>query len=107
MLYEVITLLARDKVRATGEMTRFRGFDMGKVDYRRREFVCKGCSNFCDMQEIRIGGANTYWGDKCSERYRKGARTDIKPVIEDLPARRVITSYSIHYTKLYESLLGK
>ncbi|NNG46166.1 MAG: CoA activase, partial [Deltaproteobacteria bacterium] len=92
-----MALLARGKVRATEEMTRFRGFDMEKVDFRRREFVCKGCSNFCDMQEIRIGGANTYWGDKCSERYRKSARTDIKPVIEDLPARRA---------EWFDSLLG-
>ena len=83
-----MALLARDKVRATGIVTRFRGFDMGRVDYRRREFVCKGCSNFCDMQEIRIDGTNTYWGDKCSERYRKSARTDLRPVVEDLPARR-------------------
>jgi predicted CoA-substrate-specific enzyme activase len=92
-----MALLAHGKVRATEERTRFRGFDMEKVDYRRREFVCKACSNFCDMQEIRIGGANTYWGDKCSERYRKSARTDIKPVIEDLPARRA---------EWFESLLG-
>lgn len=83
-----MALLARDKVRATGIVTRFRGFDMDRVDYRRREFVCKGCSNFCDMQEIRIDGTNTYWGDKCSEKYRKSARTDLRPVVEDLPGRR-------------------
>jgi predicted CoA-substrate-specific enzyme activase len=83
-----MALLARDKVGATGEDTRFRGFDLGKVDYKRREFVCKGCSNYCDMQEIRIGGANTYWGDKCSEKYRKSARTNVRPVIDDLAARR-------------------
>jgi predicted nucleotide-binding protein (sugar kinase/HSP70/actin superfamily) len=40
------------------------------------------------MQEIRIGDSRTYWGDKCSERFRKPARTDQKPVIEDLVARR-------------------
>ncbi len=83
-----MALLARDKVRATAEPTRFRGFDMGKVDYRRREFVCQGCGNLCDMQEIQVDGTKTYWGDKCSERYRKRARTDVRPVIEDLPARR-------------------
>jgi len=83
-----MALLARDKVRATGILTRFRGFDMDLVEYRRREFVCKGCSNFCDMQEIRIDGTNTYWGDKCSEKYRRSARTDLRPVIEDLPVRR-------------------
>ena len=83
-----MALLARDKVRATGERTRFRGFDMSRVDYRRREFVCKGCSNFCDMQEINVEGTKTYWGDKCSERYRRAARTDLRPVVDDLPARR-------------------
>jgi predicted CoA-substrate-specific enzyme activase len=83
-----MALLARDKVKALGVPTRFRGFDLGQVDYRRREFVCKGCSNFCDMQEIQVEGARTYWGDKCSERYRKTARTDSRPVIDDLPARR-------------------
>ncbi len=84
-----MALLARDKVRATKEATTFRGFDLSKVDYRRREFVCKGCSNFCDMQEILIGDSRTYWGDKCSEKYRKAARTDTKPVIDDLVARRI------------------
>ncbi|MDA8123242.1 MAG: acyl-CoA dehydratase activase [Deltaproteobacteria bacterium] len=83
-----MALLARDKVKAIGEHTRFRGFDLRKVDYRRREFVCKGCSNVCDMQEILVDGARTYWGDKCSEKYRKAARTDARPVIDDLSARR-------------------
>jgi len=83
-----MALLARDKVRATGARTRFRGFDMTRVDYRRREFVCKGCSNFCDMQEINVEGTKTYWGDKCSEKYRKAARTDLRPVVDDLPALR-------------------
>ncbi|MBI5419540.1 MAG: hypothetical protein HZA60_05580 [Deltaproteobacteria bacterium] len=83
-----MALLARDKAKALGSPTRFRGFDLQKVDYRRKEFVCKGCSNFCDMQEIRIDGTRTYWGDKCSDRYRKTARTDIRPVIDDLPTRR-------------------
>jgi predicted CoA-substrate-specific enzyme activase len=84
-----MALLARDKVRATKEATTFRGFDLSKVDYRRREFVCKGCSNYCDMQEILIGDSRTYWGDKCSEKYRKAARTDTVPVIDDLVARRI------------------
>ncbi|MBP2674668.1 MAG: CoA-substrate-specific enzyme activase [Deltaproteobacteria bacterium] len=83
-----MALLARDKVRATKEATKFRGFDLSKVDYKRREFVCKGCSNYCDMQEIRIDESRTYWGDKCSEKFRKPARTDTRPVIGDLVALR-------------------
>jgi predicted CoA-substrate-specific enzyme activase len=83
-----MALLARDKARATGEKTRFRGFDLSKVEYKRREFVCKGCSNYCDMQEIRIEGVNSYWGDKCSDRYRKAVETGIKPVVADLVSLR-------------------
>lgn len=83
-----MALLARDKIRATGAATRFRGFDLSKVEYKRREFVCKGCSNYCDMQEIRIEGVNSYWGDKCSDRYRKAVETGAKPVVEDLAALR-------------------
>jgi predicted CoA-substrate-specific enzyme activase len=83
-----MALLARDKVRATGLKTRFRGFDLSKVEYKRREFACKGCSNYCDMQEIRIEGVSSYWGDKCSDRYRKAVETGAKPVIEDLAALR-------------------
>ncbi|MCL1925556.1 MAG: acyl-CoA dehydratase activase [Syntrophorhabdaceae bacterium] len=83
-----MALLARDKILATGEATVFRGFDMSKVDYRRQEFVCKGCSNHCDIQEIRIGDNRTYWGDKCSEKFRKPARTDAKPVVRDLVGLR-------------------
>ena len=41
------------------------------------------------MQEIRIGDSRTYWGDKCSEKYRKAARAGTKPVIDDLVARRI------------------
>jgi len=83
-----MALLARDKMRATGAATRFRGFDLRRVGYERREFVCRGCSNFCDMQEVTIEGTKTYWGDKCSERYRRPACTDLKPVAADLVARR-------------------
>jgi predicted CoA-substrate-specific enzyme activase len=66
----------------------FRGFDLGRTDFETREFVCKACSNFCDMKEITIDGQRTYWGDKCSDKFRKRARTDRKPVIQDLLAFR-------------------
>ena len=55
---------------------RFRGYDMAKVDYTLREFTCKGCSNPCPIQEFNVEGEKTYWGDKCSDRYRKRAKTD-------------------------------
>jgi len=79
-------LLARDKVQATGASTRFRGYDLGRVDYKLREFTCKGCGNRCSIQEFNVQGEKTFWGDKCSDRYRKQAKTDRRPVIPDLVA---------------------
>jgi len=62
----------------------FRGFDLNKTSFQTREFVCKACSNYCDMREITVEGRKTYWGDKCSDKFRKRARTERKPVIADL-----------------------
>jgi predicted CoA-substrate-specific enzyme activase len=81
-------LLAKEKVRATGSGTRFRGYDLAQVDYTLREFTCKGCGNHCAIQEFNVVGEKTFWGDKCSDRYRKQARTERKPVIPDLVAVR-------------------
>ncbi|MGZ4818491.1 MAG: acyl-CoA dehydratase activase [Terriglobales bacterium] len=64
--------------------SKFRGYHLDRVDYKTREFVCKACSNFCDIKEFNIEGQRSYWGDKCSDKFRKRARTDRKPVIEDL-----------------------
>ena len=62
------------------------------VNFTTREFVCQACSNFCDIKEFKIEGHKTYWGDKCSDKFRKRARADRKPVIDDLV--NIATSYS-------------
>jgi predicted CoA-substrate-specific enzyme activase len=79
-----MSLLARDRVRATGAKTHFRGYDVDQVDYTIREFVCRACSNYCDMQEFKVDGVKTYWGDKCSDKFRKRAKVDRQPVVSDL-----------------------
>ena len=83
-----MALLARDRMRRTGELTRFRGWDLEAVDYTVKDFVCKHCTNECDIRQFTIEGEKTYWGDKCSDRYRKRAKVDKKPVIDDLVALR-------------------
>ena len=83
-----VALLAKEKIKATGAATRFRGYDLEKVEYTLREFTCKGCGNHCSIQEFTVAGEKTYWGDKCSDRYRKQAKTERKPVIPDLVAKR-------------------
>jgi predicted CoA-substrate-specific enzyme activase len=81
-------LLAKEKVTSTGQETRFRGYEIEKVDYTLREFTCKGCGNHCAVQEFKVEGEKTFWGDKCSDRYRKRVKSDRKPVIPDLVALR-------------------
>jgi predicted CoA-substrate-specific enzyme activase len=77
-------LLARQKMLKSEKTSRFRGFDLDKVDYKIREFTCNACTNYCQMQEFTVEGERTYWGDKCSERYRKAVKAEREPVIEDL-----------------------
>jgi predicted CoA-substrate-specific enzyme activase len=79
-----MALISRDRMKDSGQASRFRGYDLGRVNFTTREFVCQACSNLCDMKEFNIEGQRTYWGDKCSDKFRKRARTDRQPVIEDL-----------------------
>jgi len=83
-----MALLARERAERTGEATKFRGWDLGEVDYTVVDFVCKACSNACDVRQFTIEGQKTYWGDKCSDRYRRPAKVDKQPVIADLIAFR-------------------
>ncbi len=68
--------------------SRFRGWRVDRIHYNLREFICRGCSNECIMQEFEVEGEKTYWGDKCSDRYRKRRLSPTRPVIEDLFALR-------------------
>jgi predicted CoA-substrate-specific enzyme activase len=79
-----MALLAREKAQATGEISSFRGWEIERIDYTLRKFTCKACTNSCDMEEFTVDGVKTYWGDKCSERYRRRARVEREPVIPDL-----------------------
>lgn len=77
-------LLAWEKADRLRAGTRFRGWDLGNIDYRIREFTCQACENRCDMQEFRVDGEKTYWGDQCGDRYRRRAKVEFHPVIDDL-----------------------
>ena len=83
-----MALIARQWRQATGGPSRFRGYGVDKLQLSSRDFVCKACSNLCDMKEFVIEGQKSYWGDKCSDKFRKPSATGRKPVIEDLFAYR-------------------
>lgn len=77
-------LIARQRMEQASQPSRFRGFFLEKMDYQLRNFTCKGCSNFCDIQEFTVAGEKSYWGDKCSDRYRKARKQSRTPVIPNL-----------------------
>jgi predicted CoA-substrate-specific enzyme activase len=83
-----MALIARHWRQATGAPSRFRGYNLEKLRLSTRDFVCKACSNLCDIKEFTIEGQKSYWGDKCSDKFRKPSPTGRKPVIEDLFAFR-------------------
>lgn len=74
--YEVMgavgaALLAREEA-DSGRKTRFRGFEIGRMPYELGGFECEGCSNCCEVMEVRIpqpGGKERLvrWGDRCGK----------------------------------------
>ncbi|MFC1569842.1 acyl-CoA dehydratase activase [bacterium] len=62
----------------------FRGWNLSKVHWQLREFICKACTNECTIQEFDIEGEKSYWGDKCSDRYRKQSKSKHRAAIPDL-----------------------
>ncbi|OGC08964.1 hypothetical protein A2V82_16305 [candidate division KSB1 bacterium RBG_16_48_16] len=79
-----VALLVKEKRSHEPFSTRFKGFNLHNVQFSIRNIQCKACTNQCDVQEITVDGEKTYWGDKCSERFRKRKKLVRTPVIEDL-----------------------
>ena len=74
--YEVMgaigaALLAKEVVASTRQ-TRFRGFEVGEIPYKLNGFECEGCSNGCEVMEVKIPMAQgqerlVRWGDRCGK----------------------------------------
>ncbi len=82
------TYLAESDREPASRTSQFRGYDLSQVNYTLREFTCKACSNHCRIQEFNVEGEKTYWGDKCSSRYRSQSASAREPVIDDLLSLR-------------------
>ncbi len=83
-----MALIARQWHSATNGQSRFRGYHLDRLHLASRDFVCRACSNLCDIKEFTIEGQKSYWGDKCSDKFRKPSATGRQPVIDDLLACR-------------------
>jgi predicted CoA-substrate-specific enzyme activase len=106
-----MALIARQWHQATQGKSRFRGYDLNSLSVSTRDFTCKACTNQCDIKEFTIEGQKSFWGDKCSDRYRKPSKTGRKAVIEDLfafhdKALEQITGRPLNVTK-FERVPGK
>ena len=91
-----MALIARDRMLASRQKTRFRGFNLERVQFTSRDFVCKACSNYCEMKEFLIDGEKSYWGDQCSDKFRKRSRADRQPVVDDLISFRDKALEAVH-----------
>jgi predicted CoA-substrate-specific enzyme activase len=79
-----MALISRDHHTVGRAPTRFRGYDLSRLERRTRDFVCQACANECNIREFTIEGQRSFWGDKCSDRYRKPVRSARRPIVEDL-----------------------
>ena len=79
-----MALIARQWKLAAHGSSKFRGYDLSRLAMSSRDFVCKACSNYCDIKEFTIEGHKSFWGDKCSDKFRKPSATGRTPVVEDL-----------------------
>ncbi len=52
----------------TWEKSRFKGFDLRSKRYELSSFVCKDCSNICEIRKVTIDGENPlHYGSRCGK----------------------------------------
>ncbi|HEX3026141.1 MAG TPA: acyl-CoA dehydratase activase [Clostridia bacterium] len=61
-------LLAKNFMEKCGGKSRFLGFKNAENHFENRSIECSGCSNLCEVIEIRSNGAVVArWGDRCGK----------------------------------------
>ena len=61
-------LLAHEHMDIEDKPSSFRGFGISDLNYRTSSFECKGCSNLCEILEIRVGRELVArWGGRCGK----------------------------------------
>jgi predicted CoA-substrate-specific enzyme activase len=71
--YEVMgaigaAMLANEHMSLNGGDTRFKGFAASEMEYTTRSFECQGCSNLCEVVEIRVDREVLgRWGGRCGK----------------------------------------
>ncbi|MHB1134925.1 MAG: acyl-CoA dehydratase activase [Chloroflexota bacterium] len=61
-------LLAHEHAEATGEASKFKGLGVSEEEYTTSSFECKGCSNLCEIVQIKMGReVLARWGGRCGK----------------------------------------
>ncbi len=61
-------LLAHEAMGSNGATSKFKGFGLSEVEYGTSSFECKGCSNVCEIVEIKMEKkAIARWGGRCGK----------------------------------------
>jgi hypothetical protein len=61
-------MLAHEYMSHHGGDTRFNGFAAGEMDYATHSFECQGCSNLCEVVDIRVGHEVVgRWDGRCGK----------------------------------------
>ena len=61
-------MLAREHVSLNGDGTKFKGFGVSDLVYTTSSFECKGCSNACEIVQIKMSGeVIARWGGRCNK----------------------------------------
>jgi len=100
-------LLSREYMK-NNQKSSFRDWNLNNVDWKLTEFTCKHCSNRCRIQKFSVDGETCYWGDKCSNRYRKQTKSEKKAQIQDLFSAHTenLFSFSINHTNHTRGSIG-
>jgi predicted CoA-substrate-specific enzyme activase len=72
-----------------GQETTFKGFGIRNVSYKNSRFVCQGCTNHCEISQVKIAGEkkSLFYGGRC-EKYETDGRKKAANNIPNLFTKR-------------------
>ncbi len=80
--------LARDQADSGPVPSKFRGFDLSRLEYKIRSFECQHCPNNCEIKEVILPDSDPlYYGSRC-DRYNLKKDEDTTRHLPDLFSQR-------------------
>ena len=81
-------ILAQKEMKNGGK-TKFKGFGISNVEYEVSRFVCKSCTNNCEIRKVKIAGEqkSLFYGGRC-EKYETDSRKKEQNNIPNLFVKR-------------------